>query len=119
MINQDRIVSVTRTDLITLYANMLTIAGTSLTKASADAPGVFNLASGSGNIIADEPIKSFDFGSGVSAAVVYFIPGFDFEGFSVAGTAITASGAEVDADSASLYTATLASGAVTIAKVGF
>ena len=53
--------------------------------------------------------------------VVYFIPAYDFEGFKVQGTAVTPAGGSVavDADSVTLYTATLADGAVTIAKVGF
>jgi hypothetical protein len=50
--------------------------------------------------------------------VIYFVAAYDYEGFSVAGTKVTTSGAEVAPDGSTLYTATLASGAVTIAKVG-
>lgn len=119
MINTDRIVPVEKVDLLTLYGNICKLAGKTIASASATAPGVFALTSGSGNIIAAEPVKSLDFGASVTAAVVYFIPALDYEGFSIAGTDVTTSGATVDADGATLYTATLASGAITIAKVGF
>lgn len=119
MINSNRVVSVTRTDLISLYATMLVgDQVSSLAKVSATNPGEFVVSSGSGNKIADEPVKSFDFAEGVSSMVVYFVPAFDYEGFKVQGTAVTTSGAVVDPDSATLYTATLSTGTVTIAKIG-
>lgn len=119
MINSNRIVPVMATDLITLYGTIMTLVGTSVTAVQADDPGVFNLKSGSGNMLAAEPVKSLDFGSGVTSAVVYFVPAYDFAGFTVAGAAVTPSGAAVSADGVTLYTATLSSGAVTIAKKGF
>lgn len=119
MINDKRIVSVTKVDLLTLYGNIMKLAGTTVAAVNASAPGVFTVSSGSGNVIASEPVKSFDFASGVSSMVAYFIPAFDYEGFKVQGTAVTTAGADVDADGATLYTATLSSGTVTIAKVGF
>lgn len=120
MINNDRIVPVTKTDLLTLYGNIMVLAGTTVAKVDAnDASGVFKITSGSGNLIASEPVNACDFGAAVTAAVLYFIPGYDYAGFSVAGTAVTTSGATVDPDGVTLYTATLATGAITIAKVGF
>lgn len=119
MINTDRIVPINRVDLLTLYGNIMKLAGTSVAAVTASEPGVFVVSSGSGNVIAAEPIKSFDFASGVSSMTCYFVPAFDYEGFKVQGAAVTTSGADVVADGATLYTATLATGAVTIAKVGF
>ena len=120
MINNDRIVPVTKTDLLTLYGNILTIAGTSVTAVNAnDASGVFEITEGSGNLIASEPVTSCDFGEDVTAAVLYFIPGYDYTGFSVNGTAVETAGVDVDANGVNLYTATLATGTVTIAKIGF
>jgi hypothetical protein len=121
MINANRIVSVTRTDLITLYGTAMKLAGTSVSAVQATDPGVFAVTgSGSiGNVLAAEPVKVLDFVSGVTAAVVYFVADYDFEGFKVAGAAVTASGATVDKDAATLYSATLSGGNVTIAKVGF
>ena len=121
MINNDRIVPVVKTDLLTLYGTIMKLAGTTVAKASATTPGVFNLTSGSGNIIADEPVKSLDFGASVSAAVIYFVAAHDYEGFSIQGAAVTpeSGSAEVEGGSGTLYTATLASSKVTIAKAGF
>lgn len=119
MINEDRIVPVQKTDLITMYGTIMKLAGTSVAAAEAVAPGVFALTSGSGNLLANEPVKTLDFGEAVSSATVYFVPSYDYKGFSVAGTAVETAGAEVKADGVSLYTATLATGTVTIAKVSF
>lgn len=117
MINYDRIVPVTQVDLLTLYYNMMKLAGTTVAVLEAANIGEFVMASGSGNVLASEPVKSFDFASGVTSAKLYFIPAYDFEGFKVAGAAVTPTG-DMTADGRTLYTATLASGAVTIAKVG-
>lgn len=117
MINYDRIVPVTQVDLLTLYYNMMKLAGTTVAVLEAANIGEFVMASGSGNVLANEPVKSFDFASGVTSAKLYFIPAYDFEGFKVAGSAVTPTG-NMAADGRTLYTATLASGAVTIAKVG-
>ena len=121
MINSNRIVSVTATDLLTLYGTILKIANVSVTAVEADDPGVFKLTSGSGNLLANEPVKTLDFGSSVTSAVVYFVADYNYEGFSIAGTKATpAEGSvDVDADGATLYSATLSTGAITIAKVGF
>lgn len=119
MINTDRIVPVVSTDLLTLYGTIMKLAGTSVTAVQASETGVFELTSGSGNLLCAEPLKSLDFGEDVTSAVVYFVASYDYEGFSIDGTTATPSGAEVSADGCTLYTATLASGAITIAKVGF
>ena len=120
MINNDRIVPVTKTDLITLYGNIITIAGTSISKIDAKGPnGVFDVVEGSGNLLASEPVTSLNFGEDVTAAVVYFIPNYDYSGFSINGVAVETAGADVDANGVNLYTATLATGTVTIAKIGF
>ena len=120
MINNDRIVPVTKIDLITLYGNIMVLAGTSVSKCDAiNAEGDFVLETGSGNLIASEPVKSFDFGADVSAAVVYFIPTYDYVGFSIDGTAVEVEGVDVNPNGVDLYTATLSDSTVTIAKVGF
>ena len=121
MINDKRIVPITKTDLLTMIGTCMVLAGTSVTAAEASAPGEFSIT-GSGNVgnkLAAEPVKALNFASGVTAGVVYFVADYNYEGFSVAGTKVTTSGATVDADSCTLYSATLATGAVTIAKVGF
>ena len=123
MINNDRIVPVTATDLITLYGLILkqASANSSLAKLTADAIGEFQVKSGSAPLLADEPVKKIDIdatASSVSSATIYFVPAFDYKGFSIDGTAVTPTGA-VAADGRTLYVATLATGAITIAKAGF
>lgn len=118
MINSDRIVPVTKTDLLSLIGTMMKLAGTTVAKlTSSDAEGTFALASGSGNKLCAEPLKTFKFGSGVTSAVIYFIPAYDYKGFTKTSNTLTVSGT-VDADAATLYSATLATNALTIAKVG-
>ena len=119
MINTDRIVPIKKIDRLSLIGETLKLIGTSFTKLSGGAvEGDFTVTgSGSvGNLLADEPAKTINFASGVTAAVVYFIPAYDFEGFKINGAAVTPTGT-VDADGVSLYTATLATSAITVAKV--
>lgn len=120
MINTKRIVPVTQVDLLTLYGNIMKLAGTTVAAVEAGQPGEFEVtgSGNAGNKIANEPLKVLDFKSGVTAAVVYFIPAYDYEGFKVAGVAVVPTGTIV-ADGRTLYTATLSGGGVTIAKVGF
>lgn len=118
MINTDRIVPVMATDLLTLYGNILTIAGVTVAALQATSVGVFELTTAaSGNQLAAEPVETLDFAEGVSTATVYFIPALNYSGFTIAGAA-TVTG-EVNADGSTLYKAELATGAVTVTKVGF
>ena len=98
MINNNRIVPILRTDYLTLIGTILKIANVSATVINAkDVEGTFEVT-GSGNAgtkLADQPVKSLDFKSGVTAAVVYFVADFDYEGFKVAGTAVETAGATV------------------------
>lgn len=123
MINENRIVPVQATDLLTLYGTMMKLAGTSVTAVSAANPGQFALTSGSGNLLANEPVETLDFGSSVSSATVYFVPAYNYSGFTINGAAATPtmspSTLTVNPDGRTLYTATLSSGTITIAQVGF
>lgn len=121
MINKDRVAPVTRTDLLTLYGNILTIAGKTITAAQAKAPGVFEIteAPASGELIAAEPVSSLDIAEDLTAVTIYFVAAYDYKGFTLAGTATETAGAQVQPDVATLYKAELASGTVTITKIGF
>lgn len=119
MINISRVVPVTVTDLITLYGTIMKLAGTSVTAAIATDSGEFELASGSGNFLANEPVKKFTFGSSVTSAVIYFVAAYDYKGFVIGQTPTETTGAMIDPDGKTLYSATLSSGTITIAKVGF
>ena len=119
MINTDRIVPVMATDLLTLLSEVFAIANVSVTPLQAKAIAEFEVTTAeSGVQLCAEPLKTLNFASGVTSATVYFIPALDYEGFTVNGAAATMAGADVVADGSSLYLATLATGTVTIAKVG-
>lgn len=125
MINSDRIVPVTATDLITLYGLILkqdTTNNSTLAALNAlDVEGDFKITSGSAPLLASQPVKSIDIdatASSVSAATIYFVPAYDYKGFTIDGVAITPTGT-VTADGSTLYKAVLATGAVTITKAGF
>ena len=119
MINTDRIVPVMATDLLTLLSEVFAIASVSVTPLQAKAIAEFEVTtSESGAQLCAEPLKTLNFATGVTSATVYFIPALDYEGFSIQGTAVDTAGADVVKDGSSLYSATLATGVVTIAKVG-
>ena len=125
MINSDRIVPVTATDLITLYGLILkqdTTNNSTLAALNAlNVEGDFKITSGSAPLLASQPAKSIDIdatASSVSAATIYFVPAYDYKGFTIDGSAITPTGT-VTADGSTLYKAVLATGAVTITKAGF
>ena len=118
--NQETNIRIRFSKMISAYGTAMKLAGTSFgVIGAADVEGDFNVTgSGSvGNKLANQPVKTIDFKSGVTAGVVYFVAAYDFEGFKVAGTKVTASGATVAADGVSLYTATLADSAVTVAAI--
>lgn len=125
MINKDRIVPIQKVDLISMYGLILmqnASANASLAKVSAsNVEGDFAITSASTPLIADEPVKTVDFASGVSTATLYFVPAMDYVGFSINGSAVTPTVPTegVLADGHTLYKAALASSAVTITKVGF
>lgn len=120
MINKDRIVPVTATDLLSLLSTVLSIANVSYTVAEADAAGDFTLAAtlNSGTALCSEPVKHVNFASGISAITVYFIAAYDYEGFAINGTETDTAGADVEADGRTLYKAVLSSGTITVSKVG-
>lgn len=126
MINADRIVPVTAVDLISLYGLILQqdSNNSGLTKLSADAIGEFQIKTNSAKLIASEPAKVIDFdatASSVSAGTVYFVPAYDYKGFTIDGVKETpaAGSADVVADGRTLYKAVLSSGDITITKCGF
>lgn len=121
MINTERAVPVQAIDLMSLYGLILKMDSNNSSLAALDAanPGEFEVASTAGSVLlADEPLKVLDFKSGYSAGTVYFVPAYDYDGFSVAGTKVVPTGSVVP-DGRTLYKAVLATGAVTITKVGF
>ena len=122
MINNDRIVPIMKMDLLTMFGTILGLHGTSYTVlASTDVEGDFSVTGtgAAGNKLANQPVKSLDFASGVTSGTVYFVAAYDYAGITVAGAAATIAdgSATVVADGATLYTAALASGEVTITAI--
>lgn len=123
MINTDRIVPVEAIDLISLYGLILKQDSDNATMEVLKAvnPAQFTVPTTSKIYLADEPLAFCNFASGVSAGTVYFVPAYDYEGFTVNGVKATiADGSDdVVADGRTLYSAVLATGEVTITKLGF
>lgn len=122
MINDARIVPITSLDLISMYGIILAAAaaaasGTAPEKLAAIEIGEFAVTTNSKTYIASEPVKKLNFGS-VTAETIYFVPAYDFEGFTKTGATLTVTG-DVDADARTLYKAVLSTNALTITKVGF
>ena len=116
MINSNRIVPVTKTDLISLYGLILKTGSVNVTALAANTiEGDYSAAAGT--YLCDQPVKSFDF-TGASGTV-YFVADPAFEGFTKSGAAVTMAGVDIVADGSTLYSAALSSGTVTVAKVGF
>ena len=122
MINNDRIVPIQKIDFLSLIGTVLALNNTSYTAiAATDVEGDFEVtgSGAAGNKLASQPVKSLDFKSGVTSGTVYFVAAYDYEGFKVAGTAVTpaAGSVTVKADGITLYKAVLADSAVTITAV--
>lgn len=125
MINNDRIVPVQKIDLLSLLGTVLGLIGTSYSVlASSDVEGTFSVTGtgAAGNLLANQPVKTLDFASGVTSGTVYFIAGYDFSAITVAGAAATIDDSgldldEIDPDGVTLYKAVLGSGEVTLTAV--
>ncbi len=123
MINDARIVPITAIDLISMYGFTLAAAaaaasGTAPEKLTASAVAEFAVTTNSKTYIANEPVKKLNFGSSITASTIYFVPAYDYEGFTKDSATLTVSG-DVEADGRTLYSATLSTNTLTIAKVGF
>lgn len=122
MINKDRIVPIIKIDLLSLIGTILAIAGiTYAVLKSLTIEGDFEVTGtgAAGNKLADQPVKTLDFKSGVTGATVYFVAAYDFEGFKIAGVATdpAAGSATINKDASTVYKAVLADSAITVTAV--
>lgn len=118
MINNERIVPVTQIDLISLYGLILKLAESTAPTAldATTSNGQFTVSE-AGTYIASEPVQTLNFTA--ASGTVYFVPAYDYSGFTVNGAAVTPTGDEVLADDRTLYKAVLSGGAVAITQIGF
>lgn len=120
MINKNRIIPITSVDYLTLIGTMLAIANVTYSVlAASTVDGEFTSGTNNVTVLCDQPVKSLNFGSGVSAGTVYFVAGYNYEGIKVNGAAATIADGSVTVDKESfvLYKAVLSSGSVTITAV--
>lgn len=122
MINKDRIVPIQKMDLLTMIGTILALHGTSYAVLAASTiEGAFSVtgSGAAGNKLANQPVQTLDFASGVTSGTVYFVAAYDFAGITVAGAAATIAdgSATVDPDGVTVYKAVLGSGEVTITAV--
>lgn len=120
MINTDRIVPVTKTDLLSLYGVILAPANASLEKLAADdVLGDFSVNAASKVYLANEPVKSVTFGSAITAGTVFFVAANDYTGFKKTGATLTVTAPDEGIlTDGTLYKAVLSTNALTITKVG-
>lgn len=122
MINNDRIVPVQKIDFLSLIGTVLALHGTEYAVlAASDVEGTFEVtgSGAAGNKLANQPVKTLDFASGVTGGTVYFVADYGYKGITVAGSAATIAegSADVKADGITLYKAVLSSGSVTITAI--
>ncbi|MBQ2581070.1 MAG: hypothetical protein II574_05520 [Ruminococcus sp.] len=122
MINTNRVVPMEKTDLLSMIYLVYAIIADNATLdgviSASGAGGDFTSGTNNKVYFADEPLRSCNFASGVTAGTVYFIPAYDYQGFTTNGSKPTMAGAEVDPDGVTYYKAVLSSGTVTISKIG-
>lgn len=122
MVNNDRIVPIQKIDFLSMIGTVLSIASVDFnTLAATSIEGAFSVtgSGAAGNFLANQPVQTLDFADGVSGATVYFVPAYDYAGFTVNGAAATLddSSVTVSPDGITLYKAVLESGEVTISAV--
>lgn len=122
MVNNDRIVPIQKMDLLTMIGTILALHGTSYAViAASTVEGAFSVtgSGAAGNKLANQPVQTLDFASGVTSGTVYFVAAYDFKGITVAGAAATIAdgSATVNPDGVTVYKAVLGSGEVTITAV--
>lgn len=119
MINAERQVPITEVSLLDTYFNIfkVTLEDNAPEKLVATNPGEFEVTANNKFYLANEPVKTLNFKSGVNAGSVLFIPAYDYEGFAINGTATVTAGDEVKAPGYGFYSASLSSGTVTISAI--
>ena len=115
MVNKNRIVPITKTDLLTIYATMigiLALGGTETVLKPNDTDGDFNIDETFENLaICNQPVESLNFSSvalGGSVGTIFFVAAYNFKGISIDGLEPqykpgSLTNADIIKDSATLY----------------
>ena len=124
MINANRIVPIQVVDLISMYGLILLqdSNNSALEKLAASTiDGQFAVSTASKTYLADQPLKSLEFGSSITAGTIFFVADYAYEGFSKSGATLTVTNPTggVVADGKTLYKAVLSTNALTITQIGF
>ena len=124
MINNDRIVPIEKVDYLSMVGTIMKLAGTSFAVVAVGLDGLATVSGSgaAGNKLCNAPVKTINFGSGVTSGTAYFVADYDFKAINVNGSAATIGDggvalANVKKDGITLYTAALSSGTVTITEV--
>lgn len=120
MINTNRIVPIEKCDLLSMYGLILLQDSNNSSMTALQASTVDGqFACGTGVKLAAQPVKSCNFTG--SSGTLYFVADYDYEGFTVSGSAATIADNDVEVvpDARTLYKAVLSSGTVTITQIGF
>lgn len=109
MINKDRIVPITATDLLTLIYTEQAINESKFALATTNKVGCFDIQSNPADASAylcAEPVKEMNISSALTTPII-FIPDYDFKGITVDGNpaALGTGSDDIIADGVSLYTA--------------
>jgi len=121
MINDNRIVPIQKIDYLSMIGTILALANVTYTPLAATTiTGGFSVtgSGAAGTLLANQPVQTLDFATGVTTGTVYFVAAYDFVGFTINGAAVTTTGATVAPDGVTLYKAVLSGGnAVAITQV--
>lgn len=125
MVNNDRIIPIQKIDYLSMIGTILMLNNTSFTVLTPSTiEGDFSVTGtgAAGTKLANQPVQTLDFASGVTGGTVYFVPAYDFQTITVAGAAATIDNAglaldDIQPDGITLYKAVLASGKVTITAI--
>ena len=115
MINEDRIIPITKIDFLSVMGTVLNLTSTSFEVLKpVDVEGNFMVDDAS-TYLANQPVKSIDFTE--STGAVFFCPDYDFKGILVAGAEATVTGNDIEPEYVGLYYAELDSGTVSISAL--
>lgn len=115
MINKNKIVPVTKTDLLSLYGTVIALNNKGdLTVLEAEDGNFVVSENPDDAALCNRPVKTLEFGDDVTEAEVYFVAAYDFVGITPAPSGTVP---EIKADANSLYKAELADSAITVTAI--